>query len=390
VILIILIALLVGLALILANSAGWAFAMKRTGGIVVIIVLVTFLTTALLRQVPGDPCITALGTGASEEAVAQCRVDRKLDESVVSQYLAWGNDVLIESDLGPAQFRTGIPLTRILQDRAPRSGWLFLYSQAIALAIAIPVGVWSAYQAGRSPRRIPAWGVWAIVAALFVLTRVAGITLSASILLAVLVPILVFHGIRGGPNADNTVNTFAFILLSIPVFVLAETLRFVFAIERDWYDLTGYAAWSEGVGAHLGSVWLPALVLGLAISPVYLRLLRADMVQNLQQDFVAVAKAKGMSNRHILFRHVLRPSTVTLLTVVGLNIGQLINGAIVVEFIYDFDGMGSYLIEAVAAREFFPVQTLVAIVAVLFIFVNTLVDVVYSAVDPRVSVEDES
>ena len=385
-----LVGVLTAMAFVLARSAGWVFAAKRVGGIVLIVVLVTFLTTALLRQVPGDPCITALGTGASEEAVQQCRDDRRLDDNVVQQYLAWGNDVLIESDLGPAQYRTGIPLTRIIDQRAPRSGWLFLYSQLTALAIAVPIGVWSAYQAGRTPRRIPAWGVWAIVAALFVLSRAIGVTMSASILLAVLVPIFVFHGIRGGPNADNTVNTFAFILLSIPVFVLAETLRFVFAIERDWYDLTGYAPWSDGVGAHLGSVWLPTLVLGLATAPVYLRLLRADMVQNLQQDFVAVAKAKGMSNRHILFRHVLRPSTVTLLTVVGLNIGQLVNGAIIVEFIYDFDGMGSYLVEAVAAREFFPVQTLVAIVAVLFVVVNTLVDVVYTTVDPRVSVEDDA
>ncbi|MEM9465664.1 MAG: ABC transporter permease [Actinomycetota bacterium] len=388
-ILIILIVLLAGLALILANSAGWAFAAKRISGIVVIIVLVTFLTTVLLRQVPGDACITALGTGASEEAVAECREDRRLDDNVVEQYGAWANDVLIESDLGPAQYRTQIPLTRVLKDRAPRSGWLFLYSQVIAIGIAIPIGVWSAYQAGRKPRALPGWGVWAIVALLFVLSATFGMALSASIFLAVLVPIFVYHGIRGGPAADNTVNTFAFILLSIPVFVLAETLRYVFAIERDWYDLTGYAPWGEGVGAHLGSIWLPALVLGLATSPVYLRLLRADMVQNLQQDFVAVAKAKGMSNRHILFRHVLRPSTVTLLTVVGLNIGQLVNGAIVVEFIYDFDGMGSYLLEAVAAREFFPVQTLVAIVAVLFVLVNTLVDVVYTVVDPRVSVEDD-
>ena len=386
----VLVLLLVLLGVALARSAGWAFALKRVGGIMIVLVMVTFLTTFLLRQVPGDACITALGTGASEEAVAECREDRRLDDNVFQQYVAWGNDVLIEADLGPAQYRTNIPLTRVLNDRAPRSGWLFLYSQMIALAIAVPIGVWSAYQAGRSPRRIPAWGVWAIVAALFVLTRTAGITLSASILLAVLVPIFVFHGIRGGPNADNTVNTFAFVLLSIPVFVLAETLRYVFAIERDWYDLTGYAAWSEGIGAHLGSIWLPALVLGLATSPVYLRLLRADMVQNLQQDFVAVAKAKGMSNRHILFRHVLRPSTVTLLTVVGLNIGQLVNGAIVVEFIYDFDGMGSYLLEAVAAREFFPVQTLVAIVAVLFVLVNTFIDIVYTVVDPRVSVEDDS
>jgi len=120
---------------------------------------------------------------------------------------------------------------------------------------------------------------------------------------------------------------------------------------------------------------------------VYLRLLRADMMQNLQQDYVAVAKAKGMSNTHILFRHVLRPSTVTLLTVAGLNIAQLVNGAIVVEFIFDFDGMGGYLIEAVYRREFFAVQTLVALVAIVFVLANTIVDMLYTMVDPRVRAE---
>jgi peptide/nickel transport system permease protein len=105
---------------------------------------------------------------------------------------------------------------------------------------------------------------------------------------------------------------------------------------------------------------------------------------------VSVAKAKGMSNTHILFRHVLRPSTVTLLTVAGLNIAQLVNGAIVIEFIYDFDGMGSYLIEAVYRKEFFAIQTIVALVAVLFVLANTIVDMLYTVVDPRVRAEATS
>ncbi len=370
------------------KTAGWRFALQRLGGAVLIVVLVTFGTTLMLRQVPGDPCITALGTGATEEAVAECRADRGLDDSVVSQYGSWAGDVLT-GDLGYAQYRTQIPLTRVLEDRAPRSLWLFLYSQLIALAVAVPLGIWAAYQAGRKPRPIPLWVLPAAMAALLVAGVAGGWSLAAIVAFAFLVPIYVFNGFRGGRGADTVVNTSAFVLLSIPVFVLGETLRWVFAVQNDVYDLVGYSPWSDGVVAHFKSVWLPALVLGLAVSPVYLRLLRADMIQNLQQDFVAVAKAKGMSNRHVLLRHVLRPSTVTLLTVAGLNIAQLVNGAIVVEFIYDFDGMGSYLLEAVAAREFFPVQTLVAIVSVLFVLTNTVIDVVYTSIDPRVRLEDE-
>lgn len=267
--------------------------------------------------------------------------------------------------------------------------WLFLYSQIIALVIAIPMGVWAAYQAGRNPRKIPGWLLPVAIAAFVAVVISLGWGIAGILAVGILLPLLIYNGVRGGPGGDNLVNTTAFVLLSIPIFVLGETLRYQFSIVNDWYQLTGYSPWSDGVWAHLKSVWLPALVIGLAVSPVYLRLLRADMIQNLQQDFVAVAKAKGMSNRHILFRHVLRPSTVTLLTVAGLNIAQLVNGAIVVEFIFDFDGMGSYVIAAVARREFFAVQTIVALVSVLFVLTNTVIDVVYSAVDPRVRPEDE-
>ena len=375
-------------AIWIVRIAGWRFALQRLGGSTLIIILVTFGTTWLLRQVPGDPCITALGTGASEEAVAECTVERGLDKGVFTQYTTWAGDVL-SGDLGFAFFKNGELLSDVLQDRGPRSFWLFVYGQAIALAIAVPLGIWSAYQANRSPRKIPIWLLPIFLAATLALAITGGWTLAALLVVAVLLPLSIFYGLRGGPGADALVNTSAFALLALPVFVIGETFRFIFAIERDWYDLIGYSSWSDGVGAHISSIWLPALVLGLSVCPVYLRLLRSDMIQNLQKDFVAVAKAKGLTNRHILLRHVLRPSTLTLLTVAGLNIAQIINGAIVVEFIYDFDGMGSYLIAAVARREFFPIQTLVALVAALFVFANTLIDVVYTTVDPRVSAEDE-
>jgi len=113
------------------------------------------------------------------------------------------------------------------------------------------------------------------------------------------------------------------------------------------------------------------------------------MIQNLEQEYVSVAKAKGRSNTHILLRHVLRPSTVTLITVLGLNIAQLVNGAIVVEFIYDFDGMGSYLLDAFFRREFFAVQTVVALVAVLFIATHTVIAVLSTAVHHRVRADDD-
>lgn len=403
---IILFLVVAALAAWIVRVAGWRFALQRLGGALLVLVIVTFATSFLLRQATLDetqttaleelglpataqPCVSALGTGATPEAVLRCVDERGLDKNVFAQYGQWAGDVL-SGDLGYAFYKNREPLTTTLEQRMPRTAWLFLYSQVIALALAVPLGIWSAYQASKGGRAIPKWALPALVVGMLAVAVVLGWGLAAILLIAIATPVVVFNMFKGGRAGDATVNTIAFVLLSVPVFVLGESLRFVFAIQLGWYRLTGYSGWGAGVGAHLKSVWLPAVVLGLAATPVYLRLLRADMIQNLQQDFVSVAKAKGMSNTHILFRHVLRPSTVTLLTVAGLNIAQLVNGAIVVEFIFDYDGMGSYLIEAVYRREFFAIQTIVALVAILFVLANTIVDMLYTVVDPRVRAEATS
>lgn len=383
-VLVIILLALAGLFAWVVATVGWRFALQRFGGALLVIILVTFGTSVLVRQVPGDPCVIALGTAATEEAVAECVEEQGLDAPVTQQYLSWAQSVVVDQDLGYAFYRNQEPLSTTIEQRLPRTAWLFLYSQLIALAIAVPLGIWSAYQAGRRSRPIPMWLLPIALGAMLGLGYLFGWALISIFVVALALPALIFNLIRGGPGGDTAVNFLAFVLLSIPVFVTGEVLRYEFAVKRDLYQLTGYAPWSEGIGAHLASVWLPALVLGLAAAPIYLRLLRADMLQNLQQDYVSVAKAKGMSNAYILFRHVLRPSTLTLMTVLGLNIAQLVNGAIVVEFIYDFDGMGSYLLEAVYRQEFFAVQTIVALVAAIFVVTNLVIDVLYTAVDPRV------
>ena len=424
---------LIALILWIGSTAGWTFAAQRVGGALVVIVLVTFGTSFLLRQTPGEPCAIALGTAATVESIDECRVEQGLDENVVAQYGTWAESIVLDQDLGYALYKNKEPLEDTIKQRLPRTAWLFLYSQITALALAVPMGIWSAYQAGKAPEGAALWKLvigGGLVAAVFVLGAFGWIAALAAVALAIglaslareaptipirswflpvlvavlavlgsvvfswkltslvfvafMAPILFFNFLRGGREGDTTVNFTAFIMLSVPVFVVGETLRYAFAVERDWYQLSGYRPWEAGAGEHLTSIWLPALVLGIAATPVYLRLLRADMIQNLQQDYVAVAKAKGMSNTHILLRHVLRPSSVTLMTVLGLNIAQLVNGAIVVEFIYDFDGMGGYLLEAIFRQEYFAVQTIVGLVAVIFVLTNMVIDVLYTSVDPRV------
>ncbi|BAN01907.1 ABC transporter permease [Ilumatobacter coccineus] len=384
-ILTLLLAILVGLFFILRWRIDTRYAAQRVGGAAIVLILVTLGTSVLIRQVPGEPCEIALGTAGSPEAVAECIEEQGLDENVLAQYGTWSKQVLIDSDLGYAFYKNKEPLSDTIKQRLPRTAFLFLYSQLIALFLAVPLGIWSAYQAGKASRKIPIWALGVIVLPLYIIAEfMLGWLLTSVLAVAFIMPVLIFNFFRGGVGGDTTVNFSAFVLLSMPVFVIGETLRYAFAVERDVYQLTGYAPLSDGIFEHIKSIWLPAVVLGLAATPVYLRLLRADMIQNLQQDFVSVAKAKGMSNTHILLRHVLRPSTVTLMTVLGLNIAQLVNGAIVVEFIFDFDGMGGYLIEAVARQEFFAVQTIVALVAIIFVVTNMIIDALYNVVDPRV------
>ena len=361
------------------------YALTRLSQAIFIIVIVTFLTFWMQTLLPESPCIVATGGVTTPELVAQCEEDLHVGENVFVRYGYWGSD-FVTGDLGESYINKRQVLDD-LKHRFPPTGFLFLYTQIIALAIAIPAGVWSAYSSGRPSRALPSWAPFAALGGLMIVLAL-GTTLLTAVLLAVFA-IIAVQTVRGGAAHDQLVSAGAFFMLSIPVVVLAIVGQWVFAVRWDLYDLSGYTPPGEGLFDHLRSLWLPAVVIGISISPVYLRLLRADMIQNLQQDFVSVAKAKGMPNRTILFRHVLRPSTLTLLTVAGLNVAQLVNGAVIVEYLYDIDGMGSYLVSKFFGREFNTVQTLVAMIAIIFVVANLIVDLVYGIVDPRVRIERE-
>ena len=286
-ILVVLILILGALFVLLGVRNSWRYALQRIGGAVLVLILVTFGTTVLIRQVPGEPCEIALGTAATPEAVAECVDDQGLDEGVVAQYLTWSQQVLIEGDLGYAFYKNQEPLSETIQQRLPRTVMLFFYSQLIALAIAVPLGIWAAYQAGRPSKGIPIWILPIIVGGIYIYGEFITDWLFTSVLtLAFLLPILIFNLFRGGRGGDTTVNFLAFGLLSLPVFVLGVILRYAFAEERNWFSLAGYVPITDNVIEHLKSIWVPALVLGLAAAPVYLRLLRADMIQNLQQEYL--------------------------------------------------------------------------------------------------------
>ena len=179
----------------------------------------------------------------------------------------------------------------------------------------------------------------------------------------------------------------AFAMLAIPNFALALVLQYYLGVRWQIFPTSGYTPITENPSEHFQQMVLPCITLAVGQIAVYMRLLRSDMIATLQQDFILLAKAKGMRSRRILFRHALRPSSLTLLTVAGLNVGTLIGGALIVEVLFQIPGIGFMMQEAIGQRQIVAFQSLVAIVAIIYVVVNFLVDLLYTAVDPRIRSE---
>jgi peptide/nickel transport system permease protein len=198
------------------------------------------------------------------------------------------------------------------------------------------------------------------------------------------VPLGVFTAYRAGSLADRLTSGTLFGLLAIPNFALALVLAYYVGVELGWLPVSGYVAPNEDLMEHVRRMAMPAISLAVGQIAVYMRLLRSDMIATLQEDFITMAKAKGIPPSHVLWRHALRPSSLTLLTVAGLNVGTLIGGAVIVEIIFSLPGMGTLLADAINARQYVALQSLVAIIAVGYVLINFLVDVLYAVLDPRI------
>lgn len=311
--------------------------------LIVVLLVVSFLAFLMVRVLPGDPVLAM--TGCPEDAldvpecaakVSAAREGLRLDEPLLSAYWSWLSDLLPpDVDLGTSFVRNA-PVSELLGTAFPRTLLLVVYSIGLALLVSIPLGVLAAYRAG-------GW-------------------------------------------IDRLISTTAFGMVALPNFVIAVVLVYVFAIQLDWLPATAGqdADLSEGLGNHVRGYALPVISLALGLASVFTRLLRTDMVATLSEDYIGMAKAKGMPVRRILFSHALRPSSFTLLTVVGLNVGQLIGGAVIVEFIFNINGVGTQLVGAVGRSDYTLLQSGIVLIAAAFVTINLVVDLLYGLLDPRV------
>ena len=314
--------------------------LQRIGQLLLVLFLVTVFTSVLIALVPGDVTYT-LAPVASPDQRAALRHDLHLDKPITTRYVEWV-DGLVHGNLGCYYGTSGYSATKSCPDKVsdrvkaalPISLELMLYAQVLALIIAIPLGVWTAY--------------------------------------------------RAGSTFDKSANAIAFGALAIPNFVLGLVLAFYVGTKAGWVEPTGWVNFGDNITQHFKQAALPTIALAVGQVAVYMRLLRSDMIATLQEDYVEMARAKGISSSRILWRHALRPSSFTLLTVAGLNVGTLIGGAVVIENIFVIHGMGFLIADAIFRRQYVALQSYVAILALGYVAVNFLVDVFYSVLDPRI------
>jgi len=308
------------------------FVARRLLYLVPVLIAVSLLTFLIASLLPGDLAYVILGDQATPDKVAALRHDMGLDQPLWWRYLSWLGHVL-EGDFGRS-FRTGQTVWQAVSERLPVSLELMFFAETVGLAIGVPVAIACA--------------------------------------------------VRSGGAFDRFMTGSAFGMLSVPTFLSAILLIYLFAVELRWLPATGYVPFAEDPAANLRFMVLPALTLALAEWPGIMRVLRSDMIATLQEDYIALAKAKGLKSSRILFVHALKPSSLTLITITGINIGRLIGGAVIVETIFALPGIGRLLIGAIYTRDLIILQGVVLFVAGGFVVMNFVVDMLYAILDPRI------
>ncbi|MEZ5380305.1 MAG: ABC transporter permease [Microthrixaceae bacterium] len=309
--------------------------LPRLGRLVVVLFLVTMFAALLVSFLPGDP-VRVVAPFASEQQRDEIAADLGVDDPLPVRYVNWLGD-FVSGDLGKTYSgpTSSTEVSSQVADALPVSLTLMVYAQIIALVLAIPLGVIAAYRAG-------GW-------------------------------------------LDRIISSSSFAFLALPAFVLGFLLSYYLRLKLGLFRVKGgyTPVWEDPVN-NIKFLALPALALALGQVAVYARLLRSDMIATLQQDFITMARAKGLSTKRILWRHALRPSSITLLTAAGLNIGTLIGGALVIEVVFQVPGMGLLAGQAMGGRQLVAVQSIVAIFALIYVAVNVFVDMAYTVVDPRI------
>lgn len=309
------------------------FVTKNIGVAIFQIYIVATIVFLLLRLMPGDPAVLVLGTerGADPEAVAAMRTTLGLDQPLVTQYFGWMADIA-RFDFGQSLFNN-IEVTSYIAERLPKT---------LELAIA---------------------GI--------IIGAIIGITLGIS------------AAVKRGSFIDMIVSTISAAGMSFPVYVTGTAFILLISLQLNWLPASGYTNLSDDPIEHFQRLILPAITVSLPLAASIARMTRSSMLEVLGKDFVQTLRAKGMSEKLIVFRHVLRNAIISVITVIGLELANLIGGTVLVEFLFNWPGLSTLLVDAINNRNYPIIQGSIIVIAAFYILINRTVEIIYGLMDPR-------
>jgi len=309
--------------------------LKKIITLIVLLILVSITVFSVLFVLPGDPAQIILGLNATPETLANLRAELGLDKPFWYQYLGWVGDIL--TGKGSWSINYDMPVYDLILSRLAVTGPLALMAMIFAVVISVPLGIYAAR-----------------------------------------------HQNRPG---DMAVMFFSQLGLATPEFWLGILLILLFAVKLEIFSAGGFPGWTVDAWGSIKALLLPAFALGVIRAAILARLTRSSMLEVLREDYVRTARAKGLRERSVIYGHALRNALVPILTILGLQLGQLLAGAIIIENVYYLPGLGRLVFQAIGQRDLPVVREIVLFMAAAVIIVNFIVDMAYASIDPRIRIE---
>lgn len=309
-----------------------AYVTRRLMAAIPVLLVVAVFVFALLRFSGGDPAAIIAGDMATPEQLSAIRAQLGLDQPLPVQFATWAGQ-LVSGDFGTSLI-SRTPVTTLIGQRLEPTLSLALVAIVITVLIAVPLGV------------LAAW--------------------------------------RHGGVVDNVVSAATVLGFSVPVFVVGYVLIQIFSNELRWFPVQGFKPISQGLAPFLSTIILPALTLSSIYVALIARMTRASMLDVLSEDYVRTARAKGLSERLVLFRHALRNAAVPILTVIGTGFALMISGVVVTESVFNLPGLGRLTVDAILARDYPVIQALILLTSLVYVAINLLIDLSYAVLDPRI------
>lgn len=310
------------------------FLLRRAAALIPVLIVVAIVTFLLIHIMPGDAAAVMLGPEATPAQVEALRESLGLNQPLYVQFFTWVGNAL-QGDLGQSFF-IGLPVSTVIHAALAPTINLAIFAEVIAILIGVPAGIVAAR--------------------------------------------------KQGTGTDQSVMVGALLGISVPSFLLGLFLMLIFSVLLGWLPVAGYSPLEDGIFETLKYLFLPGIALGSMQAALIARMTRTSMLETLSKPYLKTAKAKGLSSNRIIYKHALRNASMPILTTIGQTLGTLVAGAAVVETVFNVPGIGQLIINSIERRDIVVIQGVILVIAVAYVLINFLVDVLYSVLDPRVRI----